>query len=184
MTRGWWRRNAWGLVLVIPLAAGMFALNTTEIYRLNVAAQPKRAVPVDGTGKATLDDFSVRVVEVVPIDSTDDVRELLGSTRAALPTTVKVWRAILSCGGPSEVGSSCEVELLDGQGRAYTAGPSELAGASVTCFPDDDQQPSPYVSTAYFLLPTESRPASVRVVWATRLPRYVLIPVTPPDPAA
>jgi hypothetical protein len=148
-----------------------------------VSSQPKRAVPVDGTGKAQLDDYAVRVVEVVPIGSTDEVRDLLGSNRAALPTTVKVWRAILSFDGPPEVRDSCEVELLDGQGRAYTAGPSELAAGNTPCYPDDEAQPAPYVSTAYFLLPTEGRPAAVRVIWTTRLPRYVVIPVSPPDPA-
>jgi len=180
MTRGWWRRNGWGLLLVLPLAAGMFALNTTEIYRLNFASLPKRAVPVDSTGKAVLDDYAVRVVEVVPVDNADEVKDLLSSTRAPLPTTVKVWRAILSFAGPNEISNSCAVELIDGQGRAYTAGPSELAAGHFACAPDDTAQPSPYVSTSYFLLPNEGRPAAVRVVWEPRLPRYVHIPVTVP----
>jgi hypothetical protein len=180
MTRRWWRRNAWGLLLVMPLAAGMFALNTTEIYRLNFASLPKRAVPVDSTGKAVLDDYAVRVVEVVPVENSDDVKDLLSSIQAPLPTTVEVWRAILSFAGPKEISNSCTVELLDGQGRAYTAGPSELVAGPFDCVPDDNAQPSPYVSTSYFLLPTGGRPTAVRVVWEPRLPRYIRIPVTVP----
>jgi hypothetical protein len=177
MTRGWWRRNLWGLILVVPLAVGMFALNTTAIYHLNFTSLPKRAVPVDGTGKAVLDDYALRVVEVVRVDNTAELNEVLGSTKAPLPTTVKVWRAILSFAGPNDVSSSCGVELIDGQGRAYTAAPSELAVGGTPCYPDDEAQPSPYVSTVYFLLPTESRPSAVRVMWTSRLPRYILIPV-------
>jgi hypothetical protein len=178
MTRGWWRRNLWGLILVVPLAAGMFTLNASAIYDLNFTSLPKRAVPVDGTGKAVLDDYALRVVEVVRVDDAVELKEVLGSTKAPLPTTVKVWRAILSFAGPDEISGSCQVELIDGQGRAYTAGPSELALGGTPCYPDDDLQPSPYVSTVYFLLPTETRPTAVRVMWPPRLPRYILIPVS------
>ena len=179
MTRGWWRRNLWGLILVIPLALGMFALNATPIYRLNVTTLPKRPVPVDGTGKAMLDDYAVRVVEVAQIDNSDEIRELLGTTKPPLPTTVKVWRAILSFAGPDDMSGLCEVELLDGQGRAYTSGPSELALGGFACTPDDDEQPSPFLTTGYFLLPAESRPTAVRVMWEPRLPRYIVVPVSP-----
>ena len=178
MTYGWWRRNLWGLILVIPLAVGMFALNATPMYRLNFASLPKRPAPVDGTGKATLDDYAVRVVEVVRVDDSAELKDLLGSQRPPLPTTVKVWRAILSFAGPAEISGLCTVELLDGQGRAYTSGPSELAAGSLACSRDDDQQPSPYLTTAFFLLPAESRPAAVRVMWEPRLPRYIHIPVS------
>jgi hypothetical protein len=178
MTRGWWRRNVWGLVLVVPLATGLFALNADAIYDRNFASLPKRSAPVDGTGKAVLDDYAVRVVEVVQVDNTAELTSLLSSTKAPLPTTVKVWRAILSFGGPEDISSGCEVELLDGRGRAYISGPSELAAGRTACYPDDSEQPSPFLTTAYFLLPTESRPAAIRVIWPSRLPRYIVIPVS------
>jgi hypothetical protein len=179
MTRGWWRRNVWGLALVIPLSAGMFALNADAIYDRNFASVPRRPAPVDGTGKAVLDDYAVRVVEVAQVDNAEEVKTLLSSTKAPLPTTVKVWRAILSFAGPEEISGSCSVELLDGQGRAYISGPDELSAGRTACYPDDQEQPSPFISTAYFLLPTEGRPAAIRVIWEPRLPRYILIPITP-----
>jgi len=169
----------WGLVLVLPLAAGMFALNADEIYDRNFASLPKRAAPVDGTGKAVLDDYAIRVVEVVRVDNTAELKAMVDSTDAPLPTTVKVWRAILSFAGPQEISADCGVELLDGQGRAYLSGPTELSAGRTACYPDDEEQSSPFLSTAYFLLPTESRPAAVRVIWPSRLPRYILIPVSP-----
>jgi hypothetical protein len=62
--RGWWRRNVWGLVLLLPLLAGLVGLNGHLIYVRNYAERPSQPVPVDATGKATLDDYAVRVIEL------------------------------------------------------------------------------------------------------------------------
>ncbi len=178
MRRGWWRRNLWGLILVLPLAAGLFALNARTAYELHFQQTPQRAVPVNGTGEAVLDNYSVRVVEIVPVDRASELKEILGE-RPSLPTTVRPWRAIVSFGGPDPTIRGCKVALLDNHGREYGPKPSELAAlaGNISCLPDDDEQPSPFLSTFYFLLPSDGRPTALRITWLLLLPRYVLFPI-------
>jgi hypothetical protein len=178
-TRGWWRRNVWGLVLLLPLTAGLFALNRTIIYERNFAAAPRLAAAVDGTGKAVLDGYAVRLIEAVPVPS--DQLDVVLAGRPPLPSTVRPWRVILSVAGPPDsfVGN-CRAELVTEDGLAYPASPDELAFTSSSlshCHPDDSRQPSPYVTTLYMLLPADQEPAGVRITWDSRLPRYIYLPV-------
>ena len=76
MKRGWWRRNVWGLVLLLPLLAGLVGLNGHLIYVRNYAERPSEAVPVDATGKATLDDYAVRVIELAPVENEQELKRL------------------------------------------------------------------------------------------------------------
>jgi hypothetical protein len=178
-SRGWWRRNVWGLVLVLPLTAGLFALNRNIIYARNFGNTPLVAAPVDGTGKAVLDEYAVRVVEAVPVPS--DQRDVVEAGRPPLPSTVRPWRVILSIAGPPDsfVGN-CQAELVTADGLAYKASPDELAfthHSIIHCNPDDSRQPSPYVTTLYMLLPADQEPVGVRIIWAPQLPRYIYLPV-------
>lgn len=184
--RGWFRRNGWGLLLVLPLAAGLFAFNGDLIYERNYTLRPKEPVPVDGTGLATLDDYQLRVLELKPVENPIEVKDLLGFAGEPLPDTVRIWRLILtvSAAGPVEEStvSTCKLALEDAAGRRYSNDPSELPGGSFSssaCGADDDDQPVPYTSTSVFLLPADARPTSVIVTWDDRLPRYVRLPVLP-----
>jgi hypothetical protein len=187
VNRGWWRRNRWGLILVLPLVAGVFGLNGHLIYVRNYAQLPKEPVPVDATGKASLDDFTVRVIELAPVENQQELKRLLPFDSPSLPSSVKVWRLILSVDGPdTEPAKSDLVDCLvslrdDATGRSYAMGPSELSGAEVRsfggCLADDDEQPAPFTSTTFFLLPAETRPSAIVVTWRTRLPRFVRFPV-------
>jgi hypothetical protein len=156
----------------------MFALNAGTAYELHFERMPKRAVAVDGTGQAVLDKYSVRMVEITPVERDPELQEILQG-QPALPTTVRPWRAIVSFGGPDPTIQGCKVALLDGQGRAYSPQPGELTAlaGNMSCLPDDDEQPIPYLSTFYFLLPAETRPTGLRITWLPLLPRYVLLPI-------
>lgn len=181
-TRGWWRRNVWGLILVLPLLAGLFAFNADAFYDRNYSARPKEPVPVDGTGLAKLDDYAVRVMEVASVENEVDVKNLLGFSGQPLPSSVKIWRVLLSIEAPEEsFVTLCKMSLEDANGRLYEFGPSELHGGPTIdgCYPDNEDQPSPYTSTSIYLLPAEARPTAVRITWADRLPRYVRVPVLP-----
>jgi hypothetical protein len=187
-TRGWFRRNVWGLILVPPLVAGLFAFNAGGLYKANYTLRPKQPVPVDGTGLATLDGYEVRLAELAPVENEVDVKQLLGFNGQPLPATVKIWRLILTVRVPegsrqdSGIGT-CRVSLEDDAGNRYGAGPSELRGGPVSvagsCYADDDDQPMPYTATSVFLLPAQRRPTSVVITWIDRLPRYVRFPVLP-----
>jgi len=178
-SRGWWRRNVWGLILLLPLTAGLFALNRNLIYDRNFAVEPRLAAAVDGTGKAVLDDYAIRLIEAVPVPSSE--LETILSGRPPLPSTARPWRVILSIAGPQEsfVGD-CRVELMTADDLAYLASPNELAFTGSTlshCYPDDSRQPSPYVTTLYMLLPADQEPVGVRITWEPLLPRYIYLPV-------
>jgi hypothetical protein len=180
--RGWWRRNVWGLILVLPLLAGLFAFNAGGFYRANYTLRPMEPVPVDGTGLARLDDYAIRLIEVAPVENPVDVKGLLGFGGRPLPASVKIWRVLLSIEAPKDsFVNLCKMSLEDAEGRLYAFGPSELHGGPVVdgCYPDNDDQPQPYTSTSIYLLPAESRPTAVRITWIDRLPRYVRFPVVP-----
>lgn len=175
--RGWLRRNAWGLALMLPLAAGLFALNYDAMYERNFSSLPKRAAAVDETGQAVLNDYRIRLVELTPVKAGPELDDLL-ARKARLPSSVRPWRALFAFGAPDASIAGCRLTLLDDRGRAFSPGPPEFAAmGQERCTPDDDLQSSPYLTTMYFLLPAESRPASVRIVWAPLLPSYVLLPV-------
>jgi hypothetical protein len=183
--RGWWRRNRWGLVLLLPLLAGLFGLNGHLIYVRNYAGLPNQPVPVDATGKATLDDYAVRVIELAVVENQQELRKLQPFGSPGLPASVKVWRLILSVDAPPDsfVGQ-CAIRLDDdATGRSYAMGPSELSGEGSLhsnkdgCYADDDEQPAPFTATTYFLLPAETRPSAIVIAWDSRLPRFVRLPV-------
>ena len=187
MKRGWWRRNVWGLVLLLPLLAGLVGLNGHVIYVRNYAERPNEPVPVDATGKATLGDYAVRVIELAPVENEQELKRLRPFDSPGLPGSVKVWRLILSVEAPADsfVGQ-CRIRLNDdATGRSFAMGPSELTGdgsmraTSDGCYPDDDEQPAPFTATTFFLLPAETRPSAVIITWDARLPRFVRFPVVP-----
>jgi hypothetical protein len=174
MRRGWWRRNVWGLILMLPLAAGLFAGNADLLYHANFLAKPRQPAPVDGTGTAVLDDFQVELesFESVREDDPDFVDRDI-----SLPGSVQAWRAIVRFTGPEEV-SLCDVALVDESDRVYPAGPAMIPLGAFGCNPDDFESPSPYTSTFYFMLPAQARPQSLRITWDPLLPRYVQLPVS------
>lgn len=175
MKRGWWRRNVWGLVLLLPLTAGIFASNADRLYEDNIKYTPRQPVPVDASGTAELDDFRVSVTSFEPVSNDDPQLVDRGIT---LPASVQGWRAVLTFAGPETgLGACNEVALIDERERFYPARPDTLSLGAYTCHADEFEDVSPYPTTFYFLLPAQSRPQAVRVVWTPLLPRYVRLPV-------
>jgi hypothetical protein len=181
-TRGWWRRNVWGLILVLPLLAGLFAFNADGFYGRNYRERPKEPVPIDGTGLAKLDDYAIRMMQVAPVENEVDVKNMLGFGGRPLPSSVKIWRVLLSIQAPEDsfVGL-CKMSLEDADGRLYAFAPTELHGGPIIsgCYPDNTDQPKPYTSTSLYLLSAEARPTAVRITWLGQFPRYVRFPVVP-----
>jgi len=177
MSHGWWRRNVWGLILVVPLTAGLFAINAEIIYDANYGFTPQRPAPIDATGTAVLDDYRAKLTSIDPVGRRDDELADRGIT---LPDSVQVWRAVVTFTGSPEssIGTCNEIALIDEDERAYSSAPDALdyLGA-YTCGPDDYEASSPYTTTYYFLLPAQSRPQALRIVWRPLLPRYVRLPV-------
>jgi hypothetical protein len=147
MNRGWLRRNVWGVVLVVPLAAGLFATNLSTAYERNYSKQAKQQVPVDGTGLAVLDDYRVRVMEFAPVDNELEITKLVGFGQDVPQERVRIWRALVSIDAPRDDHSTvsiCDSWLEDEAGRRYAKNPGELRGAPHifgACDPDVEDQP-------------------------------------------
>lgn len=174
MSRGWWRRNVWGLIFVLPVTAGLFAFNADLLYNVNFATKPTQQAPIDGTGTAVLDDIQVALDSFEPVDDDDSA---LASRGISLPSSVQAWRAAVTLSGPEDSLSLCTVVLVDAAGRQYPSSPRALPLGAFGCSPDDSDATSPYTSTFYFLLPAPARPQALQISWAPLLPRYVQLPV-------
>jgi hypothetical protein len=173
--RGWWRRNLWGLIVVLPLIGGFFALNAQDFYNANFASTPRDPAPVDADGAAVLDDYHVAIDSFESVGEDDPALLDRGVTVAG---SVQAWRAVVDFTGPEEMADCTEVDLIDDGARIHPAGPSLLDGiGALSCNADDIGAPSPYQSTFYFLLPAQAQPQALRIIWEPLLPRYIELPV-------
>jgi hypothetical protein len=173
MTRGWWRRNLWGLILVVPMTAGLFAINADGLYEANIRLKPRDPVPVDGGGTAVLDDLRVSLESFGSVSADDPD---LAEESVTLPGSVTAWRVVVTFDGPDDQLSACSVGLVDERDRVYSSKSLGALGA-VGCQPDEFDAPTPYQTTFYFLLPQQTRPQALQIYWLPLLPRYVRIPV-------
>jgi hypothetical protein len=174
MRRGWWRRNLWGLILLLPVTAGLVAFNADLLYNANIMAAPRDPAPVDAAGSAVLDDFEVSLES---FESVADDDLALTDRDITLPASVQAWRAIVRFSGPEDDLSLCDVSVIDDDDRPYPSSPSMLPLGGYGCNPDDFESPSPFTATFYFVLPAQAHPQALQITWPPLLPRYVRLPV-------
>jgi hypothetical protein len=177
--RGWWRRNIWGLLALLPLTAGVIAINADLLVEENLTLQPRQPIVVALGESVSYGDASVRLVSLTQVEPNEDLVGYEGSLAPGLT----IWQGIFDIdpdSGDSFI-SGCKPTIEDGQGRLYGNYPSELNGGrkgwnGLTSDAVDEPAGSkadPYVSTSYFVMPTGNDPAGVRVVCESALPRYV-----------
>lgn len=169
MTRGWWRRNRWGLVLLLPLVAGLFAIDAPYLYEVNVRDQPRQPAPVDATGTARLDDLRAALVSFDPVPPDDPE---LAANYVTVPGSLRLWRAVVTFAGPDDVLTRCAAALIDQQDRIYPAAALGLLTLNANC------DPGRAGTKFYFLLPERAQPQALRFTWPELLPRYIRLPVT------
>jgi hypothetical protein len=176
--RGWWRRNVWGLLTMVPLfgvAAGLAFVD--PVYRF-WEQQPVQPVTASADGWVQLDDVKVRLAEVKAVAPVDSRGRAL-----AMPPGTLAWRAELEFKlADPKAAQGCEIRLVDDSGRLFGTMPQELSRArestGLPCAPpdgDEDKGLLEYRSTAYFVLPTAAEPVNIKIAWVTRNPRYVLL---------
>jgi hypothetical protein len=186
MTRGWWRRNLWGLLVLPPAVALSVAIPfKEEVYDRWFKLEPR--VPVTATQGVWVGyaGARLRLLESGLVDQVTD--------RAKKPFAVpgaKVWQARVGIDEPNEKAlGGCQVFLEDSAGRKYSDRPPELNGAALPfaagCVPpiDVDEGPSSgpspsatrlrFEQTFFFVLPASAEPVAVRVELATLAPTYV-----------
>jgi len=195
--KGWWRRNRWGLLLLIP--ALVLALVPPVISVFDMLWTRQERLPIAGSTEtwATYGGVRVRLVEI------SEEKDLpgYGGRREKAPAGMRVVKVVLGFDGPGEALAGCEVWLESTTGERFSANPDELDDAKLgygSCAAEDGAQPTvtpsggtsaePSVTSSpdpeavqqwrtetYFVMPLTSYPRSVRIVVRTQLPEYVVL---------
>lgn len=173
---GWWRRNRWGLVALVPAMAGMLALSAENVYHEIHTNRPSEPVPVTADGRYELRGTLIRLVG---LSQATDLRRYDGSAFVA-GSTITIWRARIEFTSPQEtrLSGGCTIALEDGAGRVFDDDPSDLLdGASGTVSSGcdagfDAPDKNRYVNSVYFALPRDAKPVAIRIYDALTLPRY------------
>ncbi len=165
--RGWWRRNVWGLVAVVPALALMVYAGVYSDLEYWQRGRPVQA-PSAADGSAEFAGLRLRLVELAP------TTELKRSATAAFvpPEGVTVWRAVIEIESPDpEKSPGCTIVLEDRAGNRHDTEAQELTKARVplaNCRPDTDSGgPAPvsgrYRTVAHFALATGVDAVAVRL---------------------
>jgi hypothetical protein len=172
---GWWRRNRWGLVFLVPALALALWPSVADGYPAYWNAKPREPVTASPGGWVDFAGARMRLVELAPATG------LAGfdGKPVALPPGVKAWRARIAFdAGPGATGlAGCALKLADAAGHTYEAGPVELRKARTpfpTCTAEKDAGPR-YETVAHFVTPPDARPVAVHLIVPTQLPRYARI---------
>lgn len=170
--QGWWRRNRWGLLALIPMLAAAGWVHYDDVHDSYWASRPREPVAADASGWVFFAGARIRLVGLEPAT---DLRTF-GGEPFQPPAGVAAWRATIVLQAPDqEALTGCALLLEDAAGNTYEANPRELDGARVpfaSCTADDEPAPPSYETVAYFATPVSAQAAAVRVTVATRLPRY------------
>ncbi|WP_130865146.1 hypothetical protein [Acidipropionibacterium timonense] len=175
----WWRDNRWGLLallLLVPLRVAANSYRYVQVFRPHTFSHEVRA---DAGGTAHLDQVAElahpqvrRVADVTLIDAARD-----GGGERSVPTGMSLWHVtFLVRADPGVPMTTCEVSLLDGEGRTYqpdvlVTGKS-FSSTRTSCVPFDNPGPSIDPLTGA-LVPEGSRPPSWQVESWFALPTAV-----------
>jgi hypothetical protein len=184
-TKGWWRRNLWGLIALLPILALALGPSVKEALDMYNRVDAHEAVLPGGDGWVAYSDVRMRLVGFGP--ATD--LKTYDDEPWQPPANTKVWRATVAIDAGDKyakdkyIVAGCNLILEDTDGRQFTANPTELSGSDpsrrvASCSPEDDDTPSPWEVEVYFVLPDSAQPAALRIVRGTQLPRYARFPVS------
>ncbi len=174
--RGWWRRNIWGLVAMLPALALMIYAAVYSDLEYWQRGRPSQA-PSAADGSAEFAGVRLRLVELAP---TTDLKRY-GNAPFVPPDGVTVWRAVIEVESPDpETSPFCTILLEDEAGNRYDVNAEELSKARLplaNCRPDTED-PAPvsgrYRTVAHFALATGVDAVAVRLSFGgVDLVRYV-----------
>jgi hypothetical protein len=173
---GWWRRNRWGLVALVPALALALGPSVKNGYERMTQTEPRRAVVAGADGWVPYAGARMRLAELTATtESTDQDGKPL-----SLPEGVRVWRArvFFEMSTPEGI-KGCSPWLEDHDGRLFSANPIELTGLRLSyadCGPDSGAGGPRYEKVFHFVMPESSAPAALRVVNRVQVPRYARMP--------
>jgi hypothetical protein len=184
---GWLRRNRWGLVALVPVLAATVSLQWGDVYDRYWRNEPRQPVTASRDGWVAFAGARMRLTGLGP--GTD--LEAFGGEPYQPPDGTAVWRAKISFDAPNPDDlAGCEIAMADADGRTYEASPSELASTRAgfaSCTPSSSDEgtagrdakagggTTKYEQTVYFLTPSATRPAGIRVTLRSEYPRYALL---------
>jgi hypothetical protein len=190
---GWWRRNAWGLVLLIPAAVAVAVPTYLETADSFLARQEREAVLPGADHWVTYSDARMRLVEL----SDEKTLPTYDDKTVPAPANLRIIKAVLEFDGvPANQGlGGCRLFLESTAGERFAEKPAEVTTVDKVSLPDGGctpeepdrfgatPAPSPQPSdvrgtwrtVCYFVMPLSAYPMGVRVVIATELPRYALL---------
>jgi hypothetical protein len=176
VTGGWWRRNRWGLVALVPAAALALALPVQHAYAQYWKTEPRTPVVAGADGWVS---FAGARVHLDSFAEQTKFSDDFGSP-VAVPAGLSVWRAAITFRGTDPAGlAGCLLTMSDVDGATYAANAAELIDLGVgldfaSCAPDPlaDKAPAQWTTVAYFVAPKTARAKGVRITLAAQLPRY------------
>ncbi|WP_422770783.1 hypothetical protein ACN28C_29605 [Plantactinospora sp. WMMC1484] len=174
--RGWWRRNRWGLLTLLPALVLAIAPGARDGYERYSQAEYRDPVRAGTDGWVTFSGARIRLVELVR----ENPEPPAGSRPLALSEGVVAWRATLTfeLSTPDAL-IGCQPHLEDRDGRLFGPNAAELRGARLPiagCDAEDPAQRS-FRSVVYFALPRSATPVALRILRATERPRYARLTV-------
>jgi hypothetical protein len=172
---GWWKRNRWGVLGLVPALAAALALPAEEFYDRRNRQRPVQPV---SAGPGAWTDYGRARIRLMVLAAPTDIQAFNGKPYAP-PAGTRVWRVVLELRAdkPAEALGGCEVFLEDDRGRTFEHSPTELGGArlpSALCTPGSEagNVTGPYESRFHFLLPADATAIAVRLWVVTALPEY------------
>jgi hypothetical protein len=189
---GWLRRNAWGLVLLLPASAVVAVPAYLESYDSFLRNQPR--VPVAPRAGAdhwvTFSTARMRLEQL----SEESTLPTYDDKTVAAPSGMRVVKAVLDFDGIVGQLGGCRLFLESTTGEQYAEKPVELTSVDRVslpeggCAPEDppfgstpspsprpSDAPSQWKTVCYFVMPLSAYPSGVRVTLTTEQPRYALL---------
>jgi hypothetical protein len=171
---GFWRRNVWGLIALVPVLVATLWLTLGDAYDIYWKRYPREPVVAGGDGWISYGGARIRLIGLAPAHNLKDY----SGKPWTPPASSRAWRATISfqLADPKAKIGGCTLALEDSAGHTYHANPSELHGARTPyagCTQDTLATPAPtFELAAYFVLPADAKAVALRVTLAAELPRY------------
>jgi hypothetical protein len=196
---GWWRRNGWGLALLVPAMSAVAVPAYLTIGKQSLDYHEHEAVTPGAGHWVEFSDTRMRLVELAD----EKVLPTYDDKTTPAPSGLRVVRVVLEFdGSPENLGlQACRLFLESTAGERYSEKPTELTNVDKVSLPDggctpedtrfDTRSPAPGASpkpspipsgargtwrtVCYFAMPLTAYPSGVRVSIASELPRYAVL---------
>ncbi|BCB80925.1 hypothetical protein Pflav_073350 [Phytohabitans flavus] len=123
--KGWWRRNRWGLIALLPVLALALAPSVNDALDQYNRYAHEAVLPSAG-GWISYSDARMRLVSFGP--ATD--LKTYGGEPFQPPDKTKAWKATVEFeAADKEAIIGCDLALEDAEGRLFSTNPAELSGA-------------------------------------------------------